>query len=314
MTLYLLFEFLESGRVQLHERIKVDEDAWRAPGSRMFLKLNSEVRVDDLIAGLVLYNANDATVALVKRLAPSLEEFVVQMNQRAEMMQLHNTTYTHPAGLADPDSSTTACEQLLMMRYLRHRFPEHLHYFSMPYHSFQGSVRSNPNGLLTSARGVNGMIAVQTNERRHHIAVSSTRRGLALNFVLLGAGSSRTSQLMSTSIIDHFYHHYQSVRVFGPRESLRTVDIWHGEQEQLGLGSLEAVSVVLPYGQEDKIDIYILVPDAIEAPVRAGQRLGSIRISHGEKELANEPLVALQSIERANWMSRLWDNLRRLFR
>lgn len=314
MTLYLVFEALKAGRLQLHERLPVDESAWSAPGSRMFLKLNSRVRVDDLIAGLILYNANDATIVLALGLAGSIDEFVELMNRRAELMKMTGTTYTHPAGLQDPASTTTACEQLRLVRYLRMNFPQYAHYFAMPYYTFLGSTRNNPNVLLRNTEGVSGMMLVQTNDKRHHAAVTSARKNLGFDFVLLGAGSHRSCHRMSSSLINHFYRYYRRVQLFSARESLSTVPVWYGDAGEINLGALEPISVVVPYGQNDELDVYISVQESIEAPVRQGQRLGDVRVTYADNELANEPLVALHDIERTHWPGRVWDNLMRLFR
>ena len=309
MTLYLVFDALDDGKLALDSYLPVTEQAWNIPGSRMYLRLNSMVAVNDLILGLIIYNANDATYVLASALAENVVAFVDKMNHEAHLMGMIDTHYTHPAGLHDEVSTTTACEQLRLIHYLRKNHAKFLHYFAQRYHIFEGSTRNNPNALLHTTPGVAGLLSVQTQEKFFHATIIATRDQMALNHTLMGAGSRSSSLAMSASLLNHYYHYFVRIDLFKSREKLRTISVWHGVENDVALGALQSISVIAPFNLEGEVDVYISTQESVEAPVRQGQKLGNIRVVLQSEELALQPLVALQDVEQTHWLGRIFNRI-----
>ncbi|HRH28335.1 MAG TPA: D-alanyl-D-alanine carboxypeptidase family protein, partial [Aquabacterium sp.] len=160
MTAYLVFQALQSGKLQLAQDVPVSERAWRTGmtgASRTFIKVNSRVNVDDLIKGVIVQSGNDATVALAEAVGGSVEVFVEMMNRQAQAFGLKATTFRNPEGLTAPGHTTTARELSVIATRLITDFPQSLPYYSMKEFTFNGIKQPNRNLLLYRDPTVDGL-------------------------------------------------------------------------------------------------------------------------------------------------------------
>jgi len=176
MTLYLIFEALESGTLTLDTEIPVSEKAWRMGGSKMFIEVGKKIPVDDMIKGIAVVSGNDACVAMSEFLGGSEEGFAVMMNEKAKDLGMMNTNFVNASGWPSDLQYTTAKDMFTLAKRIQKDFPQFYHYFSIPNFEFSGIKQSNRNGLLNRGIGVDGLKTGHIEEAGFHL-ISSARQG-----------------------------------------------------------------------------------------------------------------------------------------
>src|SRR5690606_13497969 len=148
MTAYLVFDALESGRLKLDQTVVISDKAWRTEGSRMFVKVNSQVAVNDLLQGVIVQSGNDASVALAEAVAGSEDAFAALMNEEAAKLGLTATHFKNSTGLPDPEHLTSVRDLGVLSAALVARFPQYLHYYSQKEYTYNNLKQTNRNRLL----------------------------------------------------------------------------------------------------------------------------------------------------------------------
>jgi D-alanyl-D-alanine carboxypeptidase len=205
MTLYMLFERLESGKLSLDSQLRVSEHAADQAPTKLGLREGQTVSVEDAIKGLVTRSANDAAVVIAENLAGSEEEFARQMTRKARALGMNNTTYRNASGLPDSAQVTTARDQATLGRAIQERFPRYYKYFSTRSFTFRGQRISNHNRLLGSVEGVDGIKTGYIRASGFNLVTSVKRNNRHVVAVVLGGTSagardSRMRQLLAQHV------------------------------------------------------------------------------------------------------------------
>jgi D-alanyl-D-alanine carboxypeptidase len=197
MTLYLTFEALEQGMIELTERVTVSAQAARQRGTRLRLRRGKTLTVKDAILGVIIRSANDAAVALAERLAGDEPAFAAMMTAKAKAIGMTRTVFGDATGLNDAGQWTTARDMAVLARALVRDFPQHYHYFSVRSFSFRGRTLSTYNGLIKSYKGADGIKTGFTCAAGYNIVASAERAGRRLIGVILGStsGAKRTNRM-----------------------------------------------------------------------------------------------------------------------
>ena len=205
MTLYLLFERLDAGKIRLDTPLKVSQHAADQDPTKLDLKPGSTIPVEDAIKGVVTRSANDAAVTIAENLGSSEEDFAKLMTQKAHALGMSRTTYVNASGLPDDDQITTARDQALLGRAIQDRFPRYYKYFSLPTFVYHGVAIRNHDHLLGSVEGVDGIKTGFTRASGFNLVTSVHRDGRYIVGVVLGgrSGSERDAH-MRELISDHF--------------------------------------------------------------------------------------------------------------
>jgi D-alanyl-D-alanine carboxypeptidase len=193
MTLYLLFERLESGKITLNTPMTVSETAARQPPTKLGLRAGGTLQVDDAIKALITKSANDAAVVVAEALAGSEEEFAKQMSRKARSLGMRHTTYRNASGLPNDNQITTARDQALLGIAIQERFPKYYRYFSMSSFAYRGSTMQNHNKLLGRVEGVDGIKTGYTRASGFNL-VSSVKRGTRQIIAVVLGGRSAASR------------------------------------------------------------------------------------------------------------------------
>jgi D-alanyl-D-alanine carboxypeptidase len=212
MTLYLLFEELEAKKLTLDSRLPVSARASMQAPTKLGLKPNDMIRVEDAIKGIVTRSANDAAVVIAEAVAGSEREFAALMTRRAQALGMVNTVYVNASGLPADAQITTAREQALLGRAIQERFPEYYRYFALPNFQYRGMSISNHNALLRQMEGVDGIKTGYTEASGYNLVSSVRREGRHLVAVVLGGRSSGARDSRMRQLIQDFIHRASTTR------------------------------------------------------------------------------------------------------
>ena len=319
MTAYVVFDALKAKKITLDQTFGVSERAWKMPGSRMFIDPKMQVRVEDLLKGMIVQSGNDATVALAEGVGGSIERFVELMNQQAKALGMKSTGYRNPEGLTAPGHTTTARDLSILATRLLRDFPEYVGYYAIKHYRYPGTPAandSNRNLLLFRDPTVDGLKTGHT-DAAGYCLVATARREVAgvgqrrLLSVMLGTASENARATESQKLLNWGYTAYEPVRLFANGQAVATPQVWKGKASVVKLGRPEGVIVTVPTGEGGKLRTQVLRPEPLLAPLQQGQAVGTLRVTNAAGVIvADKPLLVLETVEEAGLIGRAWDALR----
>jgi D-alanyl-D-alanine carboxypeptidase (penicillin-binding protein 5/6) len=331
MTAYLVFDALRARKVDLKQALPVSERAWKMPGSRMFIDPKMQVSVEDLLKGMIVQSGNDATVALAEGVGGTVEHFVEMMNAQAQALGMKSTSYRNPEGLTAPGHRTTASDLGLLATHLMRDFPEYIGLYAIKHYRYPGTPAANDNnrnlllfrdptvdGLKTGYTDAAGYCMVATAHREYpNLVVAGAAAGTAaalgsrrLLSVVLGADSEATRATESQKLLNWGYTAYTAVKLFDAGQAVVTPTVWKGAQSSVKVGAFQALVVAVASGSAGGITTQVLRTDPLLAPLANGQQVATLRVLQGDKVVREMPLVALEAVPQAGFLSRTWDAMR----
>lgn len=311
MTAYLVFQALKDKKLSLEQQVAVSERAWRAIGSRMFIEPRKPVTVGELIRGMVVQSGNDACIALAEAVAGSEEAFAQTMNREAARLGMKNTRFANASGLPDPRQVSTARDLQVLASALIRDFPaEYARYYSQKEYRYNGITQPNRNRLLWLDPTVDGVKTGYT-EAAGYCLIASSRRGTRrLLSVLLGSTSESTRAQESQKLLNWGFQFFDAVRLYERGQAVKSIEVWKGERREVQAGLPHELVVTVPKGEAAKLKAELLAQAPLVAPVAAGQRVGTLRVTLEGKGLGEYPVVALEGVAQAGLVGRAWDTLR----
>ena len=307
MTLLLVMEALDAGKIKLEDEVAASAHAASMGGSDIWLEEGEVMTVDDLIKATVIMSANDAAVVLAEYVAGSEEDFVSQMNQRAQQLGMEDTTFKNCNGLDEEGHLTSAYDVALMSRELI----THEKIFDYT-QIWMDSLRDgktqlvNTNKLLKTYDGITGLKTGTTGKAGSCISATAERNGLSLVAVVLGCSTTQERFDSAAKLLDYGFANWASVEIQLP--AVGDVSVTGGMQSsvQADLQESGSLSVLVPKGQEAEVKTEIQLPASVKAPVEQGQRLGEIVCTLGEETLAEVPILARGAVEQTDWKKCFW--------
>lgn len=313
MTAYAVYNALDGEQVSLEDEVVVSEAAWRMGGSRMFLEVGSTVTVDELLDGMVIQSGNDASLSLAEHVAGSEDAFADLMNTYAERIGMENTRFMNAHGLPHPEQYTSARDMARLAQALIDRFPGHYERYSQREFSHNGIVQYNRNQLLWSDDTVDGVKTGYTSNAGYALVASAERDGARLISVIMGSPSVQQRTNDSRALLNWGFRFFETHRLFEVGETIERSRIWEGVADEVALGPEADILVTVPRGEYDNLSATVSFPDAIVAPVSAGDAVGRVVVTHEDEELADVAVVALEDVERAGFFGRMADRIRQWF-
>lgn len=318
MTAYLAFDALRAKKITLEQRLPVSEQAWKMPGSRMFIDPKMQVPVEDLLKGMIVQSGNDATMALAEGIGGTKENFVRLMNEQAKALGMTGTSYKNPEGLTEPGHFTTARDLSTLAMRLMRDFPEYTHYYSIKEYRYEGTPAANGrnrNALLFRDPTVDGLKTGHTNAAGYCLVATANRDmpnvgERRLISILLGASSDNARANESQKLLNWGYTAYDAVKLFDAAQPMETAQIWKGSQGTIKIGRENATVVTVPSGSAGKITTQIVRTDPLMAPIAKGDQVGTLKVLVADQVAAELPIFALESVEEGGFFSRLWDTIR----
>ncbi|HSH90220.1 MAG TPA: D-alanyl-D-alanine carboxypeptidase family protein [Ramlibacter sp.] len=318
MSAYIVFDALRAKKIDLKQALPVSKRAWKMPGSRMFIDPSMQVPVEDLIKGMIVQSGNDATVALAEGVGGTVERFVQLMNEQAKAMGLKNTSYRNPEGLTEAGHTTTARDLSILSVRLMQDFPDYVSYYTIKKYRYEGTPTANDtnrNMLLFRDPTVDGLKTGHTDAAGYCLIATAkrdfpnvgSRRLLA---IVLGATSENARANEAQKLLNWGYTAFEGIKLFDANQAVVTPEVWKGTQKTAKLGRTQAIVVAVPAGTATRVKTQVARPDPLIAPLTKGQQVGTLKITAGDQQLLEVPLVALETVEQAGLISRAWDAMR----
>ena len=295
MTAELVFQALTQGHLKLDDTFPVSENAWRtggamARGSTMFAALNSKIRVEDLIRGLVIVSGNDAAIVLAEGIAGSEGAFATRMTDRARQLGLTHTTFTNPWGEDDPDQKVTARDMANLAAYIIRTYPQYYRYFAEKDFTWDKIKQPNRNPLLTMDIGADGLKTGNINDSGYGIVGSAVQNGQRLILAVYGARTAKEREAEAVRIFQWGFRSFEAKTLFKPGEIVGYADVYGGSTGYEPLVSDKPVRVLIPRESDDKLRGQIVYTGPLVAPVSAGHEVAQLRIFRGPNEILDVPL------------------------
>lgn len=321
MTSYIAASEISRGRMALSDKVKVSEKAWlmeypgcgRHCGSRMFIEVDREVLVEDLLRGIVIQSGNDASVAIAEHIAGDEEAFAELMNQYAERLGMTNTRFRNAHGLPDDDHYTTAADLAKLAKALIVDHPEHYAMYKEKYFTFNNIRQANRNTLLWRDSTVDGVKTGHTEAAGYCLVASAVRENMRLLSVVMGTSSEEARARESQKLLTYGFRNFETVPLYAAGEALTTVRVWQGETGTLDLVVEAPVILTLPRGVRDSLTATLDIDSIVEAPIAEGDVLGAIRVELDGETIYTGDLIADGAIEAAGVFAGLWDSVSLFF-
>ncbi len=314
MTAYLTFAAIHKKTLALDQPLPVSEKAWRTGGSKMLVRFDTQVAVEDLIKGMIVQSGNDACVTLAEGIAGSEENFAQMMNREAQRLGMKNSHFTNSTGLPDPNLYTTARDLSLLASALIRDFPEEYRkYYSMKEFRYNNITQPNRNRLLWMDSTVDGVKTGHTEAAGYCLISSSLRDKRRLLSVVLGAKSSSTRASESLKLLNWGFQSYDSVTLFAKDSPVATLRVWKGAQPNVKAGFANDFSISVPRGYADKVKSEFTPQPRLIAPIDAGQKLGTLKVTIDGKVYGEYPVAALETVPLAGIFGRSVDTVRLWF-
>ena len=314
MTAYLTFKALQQKTIAISQPLPVSEKAWRTGGSKMFIRVDTQVPVDDLIKGMIVQSGNDACVTLAEAIAGSEESFAQMMNREAQRLGMKNSNFTNSTGLPDPQLYTTARDLSLLASALIRDFPEdYKKYYSMKEFRYNNITQPNRNRLLYIDPSVDGVKTGHTEAAGYCLISSALRENRRLLSVVLGTKSDSARANESLKLLNWGFLSFDSVTLFTKEKEVASLRVWKGTQNMVKAGFNNDFSVVLPKGYADKLKSEFIPTPRLIAPIAAGQNIGLLKVSLDGKPYGEYPVLALEEVPLGNIFVRIWDSIRLWF-
>lgn len=313
MTSYIVEEELDRGTVTMDDMVNVSVRAWQMEGSRMFIREGTQVRLEDLLRGVIIQSGNDASVALAEHVAGSEEVFADMMNQHAARLGMTNTNYVNATGLPNENHYTSAADLVKLTRALINDFPQHYDMYAEKYFTYNDIRQPNRNSLLWRDPSVDGVKTGHTEAAGYCLVASALRDGMRLISVVMGAGSEEGRAVESQKLLTYGFRYFDTIDLYDAGESLRDVRVWGGDRDSIGLGLAASAVVTIPRGSEDELDASLDFPAEFRGAITEGAEVGTLTVTLEGESVFEAPLVALSPVEEAGFFARLWDAIALFF-
>ena len=307
MTAYVVYAYLKAGRVKLDDTLPVSEKAWakhKTNESNMFVALGSQVKVEDLIRGMIIQSGNDACVVLAEGLAGSTDAFVDQMNQTAQKLGLKDSHFANVDGLPSPDEYVTAHDLATLARDLIRDFPEYFHYDSEKEFTYNNIKQGNRNPLLYKDLGVDGMKTGHTEEAGYGITVTALRSGRRIIEVLSGMKSLNMRSQESEKLLAWAYREWANYKLVKAGDPIDDAPVWLGTTATVPVTVKSDLLVSLPRNARNSMKVSVAYDRPAPAPVEQGQPVGTLQVTANDMTPVQVPLVAAKPVEKVSGFSR----------
>ncbi|MBC55068.1 MAG: serine-type D-Ala-D-Ala carboxypeptidase [Gammaproteobacteria bacterium] len=315
MTSYIAEVEIDNGNLSYDDLVFISEKAWRTQGSKTFVDVNSRVRVEDLLRGIIIQSGNDASVAMAEHIAGSEAAFADLMNQHARALGMDNSYFVNSSGL-DDDGNTNLMSARDLATLARAKIIEHpTHYdmYSEREFTFNGITQANRNTLLFRDPTVDGMKTGWTTQAGYCLVASAERDGMRLISVVMGTASEDARVVETQKMLSYGFRFFESYKLYDAGEVVNSARVWSGAQNSVDLGIQEEVLITIPRGRSEDLVATVDMDEVIRGGFEAGDVMGSVEITLDDEVLYAGDVVAMQTVERGGFLRRLIDALTLFF-
>lgn len=307
MTVYVIFRELKSGHLTLDEKVTISQNAWETGGSKMFVEVNKQVSVEDLLQGDIIQSGNDASVALAEHVAGSEQTFATMMNEQAARLGMVNSHFESSTGLPMPNHYSSAHDLALLTQAMIQEFPEYYRWFSQKEFTFNNITQQNRNQLLWRDETVDGVKTGFTDDAGYCMVASAKREDMRLISVVMGTASAGARSNESQSLINYGFRFFETHPLYKADAALAEARVRKGVTSKLSVGVAEDIYVTAPRKHFSELKAETQLDKVIIAPINKGDTVGSLNVTLGGETILNKPLVAMETIAEGGFFRRLYD-------
>lgn len=313
MTGYVVFREIAGGKVSLTDQVLVSERAWRTGGSKTFIEVGKQVRLQDLLMGMIVQSGNDASVALAEHVSGSVEAFADLMNVNARRLGMTGSHFTNPHGLPDPELYITARDIAKVAAAIIREFPDFYAWYSTREFTYNEITQQNRNPLLRRDESADGVKTGFTQAAGYCLVGSAKRDDMRLVSVVMGSPSPNARAEASLALLNFGFRYYDSRRLYPAEEPVERLRIWMGDQDSLPVGPDSDVFASFQRGRYGELAAQLEKSGTVTAPISRGTRVGDLVVTLAGEEINRVPVVALQDIGEGTLWQRARDSILRLF-
>jgi D-alanyl-D-alanine carboxypeptidase (penicillin-binding protein 5/6) len=310
MTAYLVFDALKRQKLSLTQTLPVSERAWKAEGSRMFIDPKNPVTVQDLLQGMITQSGNDASIALAEGVAGSEDAFAELMNKQAQQLGLKNTHFKNATGLPDAEHYSSAMDIGRLAAALIRDFPDRYPLYSVKEYRYNNITQLNRNRLLWIDPTVDGVKTGHTDNAGYCLVASAKRGERRVLSVVLGTASETARAVESQKLLNHGFQAFDTRRLFKKDDALASLPVYKGAVQVVPVGFDRDMYFSLPRQDFDRLKSSLTSQQPLLAPLTKGQAVGALKLTLDDKVVAEYPVVAVQAVELAGFLGRMWDSIR----
>ena len=310
MTMYIIDKELAAGRIKMTDPVKISKKAWQMDGSKMFVEVNKEVVVADLIQGIIIQSGNDASVAMAEHIAGNEDSFVDLMNKAAAELKMTNTHFMNATGMPNKDHYTTAFDLALLARAIIRDYPDSYAIYSKQEFTYNNIKQSNRNTLL-SQPGINadGIKTGYTETAGYCLAASAVKDNMRLIAIVIGAESTKQRAAETASLLQYGFRFFDTIKLYATNAIIGQKRVWMGNKPKIDIGVTNDMYITIPKGKAKLLTAKVETQKYIIAPQNQFSEVGKITVDFNKEVLAQKPLVVLQNIPKGSLWQRLKDRV-----
>jgi len=317
MTSIVAFDLLKKGETSLDEMITISENAWRMSQSgysSMFIMLNDQVSVEDLLKGIIIVSGNDACVALAEGLSGTEKDFVILMNEKAEELGLENTHFNNSSGINDVDNYSTVRDILKMSNYMIKNYPEYYSYFkdtSFTWDRTGGDpiTQGNRNPLLYKNIGADGIKTGFLTVEQYSLAASIKSEERRITAVASGFKTKNSRSRESLKMFNWGLKKFDTIRIAKKDEIFANLNVWLGKKNKVDVVTAEDFYLTVPKRKRKTIKAVLEYESPIQTPIKKGEKLGQLNVYVSGELRKQIDILSAENIKRSNIFSRLFQSL-----
>ncbi|MGE0522059.1 MAG: D-alanyl-D-alanine carboxypeptidase family protein [Variibacter sp.] len=312
MTAEVVFKAIKDGKLKLDDEITISEAAWRrggAPsgGSSMFAALHSQVKVEDLLRGVIIQSGNDACIALAEAIAGNELAFSTKMTDRARELGLTKSVFTNSNGLPDPNMTVTVRELAMLARHIIRTYPDFYKIYGEREFTWNKIRQQNRNPLLAMSIGADGLKTGYTKEAGYGLVGSAVNNGLRLIMAANGFKTAGERAAESRKLLEWGFRAFEARLLFSEGETVGEAKLYGGAQGRVPLVGTSPIRILVPRGASEKITAKITYTGPVPTPVTKGQPIGHVKVWRGHNLALDAPLQAAEDVPRGTIYQRAFD-------
>lgn len=314
MTSYMVEQALRSGKLKQNDLVSVSQNAWcrgTSAESCMYLPLNSQATVIDILRGIIIQSGNDASKAVAEHMAGSEEGFAKLMNAEAQRLGMTNTHFVNPTGLPDPAHKASAHDLAVLARAIIRDSADYYPIYAERDFTYNNIKQGNRNALLYTDPSVDGLKTGHTDEAGYCLVTSAKRDGMRLITVILNTSSAQARADQTRALLGWGYSNFEKLTPIQPNAVVTAAKLRFGKADTVAAGLAAPWLVTVPRGQQ--VQTSVEIQPNLEAPIAKGAVVGMVVASSNGKTVAKTALVAQADVERAGLLQRLWQHVAQWF-
>ena len=317
MTSYIIGREIQAGNIAKTDMVTISETAWAKnfpDSSKMFIEVGTEVSVDDLNHGIVIASGNDACVAMAEHIAGSESAFADLMNAHAQQLGMQDSYFENSHGLHSEDHYTTPRDMATLAKALIRDVPEEYALYSEKSYTYNDIKQYNRNGLLwDKSLNVDGIKTGHHSKAKYSLVSSATKNGMRLIAVVMGAESDRARKAENKKLLNYGFRFFETYTPYKAGDKLTSNKIWMGDKKEIKLGINTDTPITIPRGQRKKLEANFELDSDLTAPIEKGAVVGKVFLQLNGEDIAEYPLIALETVNEGSMFSRLVDYIKLQF-